>query len=241
MQGAFAFRQIRGILEGMEYRLLGGTGVKVSELCYGTMSFGGDADEKTSAELFSACRDAGINFFDCANVYQKGEAERILGKLMAGSRDELVITTKGYGAMGEGPNDRGSSRYNLVRAVEQSLKRLNTDRIDLYFLHGFDNNTNLEQTMRALDHLVSSGKVLYIGASNFAAWQIATANGIADRQELAKFDCLQPMYNLVKRQAEVELLPLAKSAQIGVIPYSPIGGGLLSGKYGRAQRPEKGR
>ncbi len=225
----------------MEYRYLGHTGVRVSELCFGTMSFGGDADEQTSAELFRACRDAGVNFFDCANVYQKGTSERFLGKLMRGMRDELVITTKAHFPMGEGVNDRGSSRYHIVRAVEESLKRLDTDRIDVYFLHRFDEVTRLEETMRALDDLVRSGKVVYIGASNFAAWQIAKANGIADLRGFAPVDCIQPMYNLVKRQAEVEILPMAGSEGIGVVPYSPLGGGLLSGKYGKSKRPESGR
>ena len=225
----------------MEYRYLGRTGVSVSELCFGTMSFGGDADEPTSSDLFHACRDAGINFFDCANVYQKGTSERILGKLMAGSRDELVITTKAHFPMSEGANDRGSSRYHLVRAVEDSLRRLGTDRIDVYFLHRFDDVTRLEETMRALDDLVRSGKVVYVGASNFAAWQVSKANGIADLRGFAPIDCIQPMYNLVKRQAEVEVFPMAESEGTGVIPYSPLGAGLFSGKYGTGTRPDSGR
>ncbi len=225
----------------MEYRYLGRTGVSVSELCFGTMSFGGDADEATSAGLFRACRDAGINFFDCANVYQKGESERILGKLMEGSRDELVITSKAHFPMSGGVNDRGSSRYHLVRAVEDSLRRLGTDRIDIYFLHRFDDVTRLEETMRALDDLVRSGKVVYVGVSNFAAWQTARANAIAELRGFARVDCIQPMYNLVKRQAEVEILPMAESEGIGVVPYSPLGAGLLSGKYGKDRRPDSGR
>lgn len=224
----------------MEYRYLGNTGLKVSELCYGTMSFGGDADRKTSAELFKSCRDAGINCFDCANVYSGGEAERILGKLMAGSRDELVITTKTCMPMGEGPNERGLSRYRIVRSVEESLKRLNTDRIDILFFHAFDPPTPLEESLRAVDDLVSSGKVTYLGISNFAAWQIAKANGLADLHGWTRVSCLQPMYNLAKRQAEVEILPMAQSEGMGVLSYSPLGGGLLTGKYkGPAPTDEK--
>jgi aryl-alcohol dehydrogenase-like predicted oxidoreductase len=225
----------------MEYRFLGNTGVKVSALCFGTMSFGGDADEETSAAMFRRCREAGINFFDCADAYQGGRAEEILGRLMAGSRDELVITTKVFFPTGGDVNARGASRRHIVSAVEASLKRLNTDRLDLYFIHRFDDATPLEETLRALDDLVSQGKILYPAASNFAAWQVALALGISAQQGWARFACLQPMYNLVKRQAEVEILPLAQYQALGVIPYSPLGSGLLTGKYGPAQRPAAGR
>jgi len=225
----------------LEYKFLGNTGVQVSALCFGTMSFGGDADEETSAAMFHRCREAGINFFDCANVYQQGRAEEILGRLMAGCRDELIITSKVYFPMGEERNARGASRRHMMQAVEASLRRLNTDRLDLYFIHHFDDNTPLEETLRALDDLVRQGKILYPAASNFAAWQVAKALGISAKEGWARFECLQPMYNLVKRQAEVELLPLAQSEKLGVIPYSPLGGGLLTGKYGANQRPGSGR
>ncbi|MDJ0752157.1 MAG: aldo/keto reductase [Ardenticatenaceae bacterium] len=225
----------------MEYKFLGKTGVKVSSLCFGTMSFGGDADEATSAAMFKRCREAGINFFDCANVYQGGRSEEILGKLMAGSRDELIITTKVYFPMSADINGRGATRRHIMRAVEDSLRRLNTDYIDLYFLHRFDDVTPVEESLRALDDLVRQGKILYPAASNFAAWQVAKALGISARNGWARFECLQPMYNLVKRQAEVEILPMARSEEVAVIPYSPLGGGLLTGKYGRDQRPEAGR
>lgn len=225
----------------MEYKFLGNTGVQVSALCFGTMSFGGDADEETSAAMFQRCREAGINFFDCANVYGQGRAEEILGRLMAGCRDELIITSKVYYPMSEERNARGASRRHIMQAVEASLRRLNTDRLDLYFIHHFDNNTPLEDTLRAFDDLVQQGKILYPAASNFAAWQVAKALGISAKEGWARFECLQPMYNLVKRQAEVELLPLAQSEKLGVIPYSPLGGGLLTGKYGTDQRPESGR
>jgi len=225
----------------MKYKLLGNTGVRVSTLCFGSMSFGGDADEAASAAMFHRCREAGINFFDCANVYSRGRAEEILGKLISNCRAEIVLTTKFYGGMGADINARGASRYHLRQAVEASLKRLNTDRIDIYFVHHFPQDTPLEEMLRALDDLVRQGKILYPAVSNFAAWQIAKALGISARQGLARFEVVQPMYNLVKRQAEVEILPLAQSENLAVIPYSPLGGGLLSGKYAANLKPDSGR
>jgi len=225
----------------MEYRLLGHTGVRVSRLCFGTMSFGGDADEATSAAMFHRCRELGINFFDCANVYAHGRSEEILGHLIADCRDEVVITSKFWGKIGDDVNARGGSRRHIMLAVEASLRRLDTDRIDFYFVHHFDEDTPLEGTLRALDDLVRQGKVLYTGASNFAAWQVAKALGISAKEGWARFECIQPMYNLVKRQAEVELLPMAQSEKLGVVTYSPLGGGLLTGKYGPSRRPASGR
>jgi aryl-alcohol dehydrogenase-like predicted oxidoreductase len=218
----------------MDYVFLGGTGVRVSELCFGTMSFGGDADEDTSAALYARCREAGINFFDTADVYSNGASERILGKLMAAERDQLVIASKAYFPTGEGPNDRGTSRYHLTRAVEASLRRLGTDRLDVFYLHHFDQRTDIEETLRGVELLVQQGKVLHPAISNWSAWQAMLALGIEERRGWAKVACLQPMYNLVKRQAEVELLPMAQAMGLGVCPYSPLGGGLLSGKYARA-------
>lgn len=225
----------------MEYRLLGRTGVKVSQLCFGTMTFGGPADEEESARMFHRCLDAGINFFDCANVYNGGRSEEILGALMAGKREELVITSKVFGKMGDDINAGGLSRRHITRAVEDSLRRLKTDRLDLYFVHQFDVDTPIEETVRALDDLVQAGKILYPAVSNWAAWQIMKALGTSEREGLARFECIQPMYNLVKRQVEVEILPLAQAEQMGVIPYSPLGGGLLTGKYTRERRPDEGR
>lgn len=225
----------------MEYRVLGRTGVRVSRLCFGTMSFGGDADEATSAAMFNRCRDAGINFFDCANVYAGGRSEEILGRLMAGSRDELVITSKVHFPVGPGVNQRGLSRRHILLQVEASLRRLGTDRLDLYFVHCFDALTPMEETLRALDDLAAAGKIVYPAVSNWAAWQIAMALGLSALHGLTRFACIQPMYNLVKRQAEVEILPLAESEGLGVITYSPLGGGLLSGKYSAGTRPEGGR
>jgi aryl-alcohol dehydrogenase-like predicted oxidoreductase len=225
----------------MEYRLLGRTGVKVSCLCFGTMSFGGDADEETSATMFHRCREVGINFFDCADVYAGGRSEEILGKLIADCRDEIVLTSKVHFPTDSDVNARGLSRRHILLAVEASLKRLGTDRLDLYFVHGFDPDTPVEETLRALYDLVRQGKILYPAVSNWAAWQIAKALGISAREGLARFECIQPMYNLVKRQAEVEILPLAQAEQVGVISYSPLGGGLLTGKFGATRRPESGR
>ncbi len=225
----------------MEYNYLGPTGLKVSRLCLGTMSFGGDADEATAAAMFARCRDSGINFFDCADVYTGGRAEEILGKLSASCRDEVVIASKGYFPTGADVNARGATRYHLVRAVEASLRRLATDRIDVYFLHRFDDATPLEDTLRTLEMLVQQGKILYPAVSNFTAWQTAKALGIAERRGWAPIVASQPMYNLVKRQAEVEILPMASSEGIGVVPYSPLGGGLLTGKYGAGTRPSSGR
>ncbi|NEU29551.1 aldo/keto reductase [bacterium LRH843] len=214
----------------MEYRTVGKTGIKVSSLCFGTMSFGGIADERTSLDMFHRSREAGINFFDCANIYNNGVAEEILGKCIADCRDEIILTTKVHGKMG-GINDRGLSRRHITMAIDDSLKRLGTDRIEFYFVHAFDPNTPIEETLDALDDLRRQGKILYPAVSNWAAWQIAKALGISAKERLARFECIQPMYNLVKRQAEVEILPLAESEKMGVITYSPLGGGLLTGKY----------
>jgi aryl-alcohol dehydrogenase-like predicted oxidoreductase len=197
----------------------------------GTMTFGDSADEDESARMFRRCREVGINFFDCANGYAGGRSEEVLGRLIADCRDDVVITTKVGFPVGDGVNDAGTSRRHLRAQVEASLKRLNTDRIDVYFIHRFDPDTPIETTLRALDDLVHQGKILYPAVSNWASWQIATALGMSKYEGLARIECLQPMYNLVKRQAEVEILALAEKEQIGVIPYSPLGGGLLTGKY----------
>jgi aryl-alcohol dehydrogenase-like predicted oxidoreductase len=225
----------------MEYRFLGRTGVRLSRLSLGAMSFG--PDEEAAAGVFARCVDAGINHFDTADVYSGGRSEEILGRLVAraGCRDRVVIATKAYFPTGPDPNARGSSRYHLVRSAEASLRRLATDRIDLFYLHRFDDETALEETLRALDDLVRRGLVLYPALSNFAAWQVMKALAVADRHHLAPPVCVQPMYNLVKRQVEVEILPMCRSEGLGVIPYGPTGGGLLTGKYGAGERPAVGR
>jgi len=215
----------------MDYRLLGRSGVKVSRLCFGTMSFGGDADEQESARMFKACRDAGINFYDTANQFNKGRSEEILGRLMHGSREDLVIATKTFNATGDDVNARGNSRRHLTRALEASLKRLQTDRVDILYLHMHDPLVPVDEAMRALEDAVRAGKVLYPAVSNWAAWQVQQALGVQDASGWARLQAIQPMYNLVKRQAEVEILPMARANGVSVFPYSPAGAGLLSGKY----------
>ncbi|MFP3126484.1 aldo/keto reductase [Ectobacillus funiculus] len=225
----------------MEYRTVGKTGIQVSNLCFGTMSFGGNADEETSKAMYKRCREAGINFFDTADVYSGGRSEEILGECIAQERDSIVLTTKVFWPTGADVNARGLSRRHVIQGVEASLRRLKTDYIDFYFVHDFDHNTPMEETLRALDDLQRQGKILYPAVSNWAAWQITKALGISAKEQLARFELIQPMYNLVKRQAEVEILPMAASEQIGVITYSPLGAGLLTGKYGVNKRPEHGR
>jgi aryl-alcohol dehydrogenase-like predicted oxidoreductase len=215
----------------MEYKLLGNTGVKVSRLCMGTMTFGKEADKTAAEAIFRRAREAGINFFDCANNYGSGEAERILGGLIRESRDELVITTKVFNRIGADINAGGTSRRHIMAAVEKSLKQLQTDRIDLYFLHHFDKDPDMEDSLRAMEDLVRQGKVLYPAASNYAAWQIMRARAISRSEGWSPIRCIEPLYNLLKRQAEVEILPMAAAEKLGVITYSPLAGGLLTGKY----------
>lgn len=224
----------------MKYKDLGTTGIKVSSLCMGTMTFGNEADEKISEVLFNRCREVGINFFDCANVYAGGKSEEILGNLTRGIRDEIVLTTKFFGKVGEDVNAKGASRYHIRQAIEASLKRLQTDHVDVYFVHHFPEGIPLEVVLRNLDDLVRQGKILHIGASNFAAWQYEKALGISLKKGWNRVDVIQPMYNLVKRQAEVEILTMALDEHLGVITYSPLGGGLLTGKY-RHGKPAEGR
>ncbi len=225
----------------MEYRFLGTTGVRVSAVALGTMAFGGDADAATSEAIFRRCLEAGVNLFDCADVYSGGKAESLLGGLIRDVRNDVVLTTKAYFPVRDAPNARGASRYHLVQAVEASLRRLGTDRIDVFFLHRWDDATDIEETLRGVELLVQAGKILYPAASNFAAWQTMKALGVARSNGWAPLTCIQPMYNLVKRQAESELFPMALSEGLGVLPYSPLGGGLLTGKYGRERRPDAGR
>lgn len=224
----------------MKYTSLGKSGIKVSQLCFGTMTFGEAADEQMSADLYAMCRDAGINFFDCANVYAKGKSELILGKLCQDQRHEVLLATKAYYPMSQDVNARGTSRKQLRLALEGSLRRLNTDYIDVYYLHNFDTNTSLEETISTLHDFIREGKILYIGVSNFAAWQVMKAQGIIARELLTTISCIQPMYNLLKRQCESELLPMALNERISVFPYSPIAGGYLTGKY-LNNKPDEGR
>jgi aryl-alcohol dehydrogenase-like predicted oxidoreductase len=223
----------------MKYKVLGRTGVQVSQLCFGTMSFGGDADEAASAAMFKATRDLGINFYDCANNYNNGKSEEILGRLMRGSRDDLVVATKVFNKMRQDANARGSSRLNVGRSVDECLKRLQTDRVEILYLHQRDPLTPIDETMRALEDLVRAGKVLYPALSNHSAWETQAALAEQEKHGWARIQCIQPMYSLVKRQAEVEILPMAQANGLAVFPYSPAGGGLLSGKY--ADKAAQGR
>jgi aryl-alcohol dehydrogenase-like predicted oxidoreductase len=218
-------------MKNEQYRPIGRTGLQVSPLCLGTMTFGNESSEDESKKMFEAARDAGINIIDTANVYTGGEAERITGRLLKECRDEWILTSKFQGRTGPGPNDKRCSRRHVTRAIDATLSRLQTDRIEFYFIHNFDGLTPIEETLGALDDLVRQGKILYPAISNAAAWQIMNGLGISARDKLARFECIQPMYNLVKRQAEVELLPMAQAMQLGVLTYSPIAAGLLTGKY----------
>ncbi len=225
----------------MEFKWLGRTGIKVSSLCLGTMPFGREADEAASAAMFHLAREKGVNFFDSADVYAGGRSEEILGRLIKDVRSDVIITSKAYFQAGPDVNAMGASRRHLLASVEKSLRRLGTDRIDVFFVHRFDERTPLDETLRILDDLVRQGKILYTGASNFAAWQVEKALGAAARAGWVPFQVIQPMYSLVKRQAEVEILPMAQAEGLGVVPYSPLAGGLLSGKYGVGRKPETGR
>jgi aryl-alcohol dehydrogenase-like predicted oxidoreductase len=226
----------------MEYRNLGRTGLKVSELCLGTMQFGWTADETTSHEILSTAFEDGINFIDTADVYSRwaegnpgGVSENIIGDWMQKSsydRSKIVLATKVRGGMGEGPNDEGLSRAHILAAVENSLRRLKTDYIDLYQTHWFDEKTPIEETLSALDDLVRQGKVRYVGCSNYPAWRLMQSLWYAERDRVARFDCIQPHYSLVHRaEFEGELAEVCRTYGIGVIPYSPLAGGFLTGKY----------
>lgn len=224
----------------MDYVNLGRTGLEVSRICLGCLTFGGQADEKESRRIVDTAWDAGINFFDTANVYTETLSETYLGEALKGRRDRAVIATKVRGRMGPGVNDVGLSRKHIMDAVDASLTRLQTDYIDLYQVHSWDADTPLEETLRALDDLVRQGKVRYIGCSNFAGWQLTKSLWISDVKGLARFETVQPRYNLLFRDIEEELLPVCLSQDVGVIPYNPIAAGLLTGKHKRGQPPVAG-
>jgi aryl-alcohol dehydrogenase-like predicted oxidoreductase len=217
----------------MEYTRLGRTGLKVSRLCLGCMTFGREIDEAASLPIIQRALDAGVNFFDTANVYGNGASEIIVGKALKAQRHSIVLASKVFGQMGKGPNDRGLSRYHIMQAVEDSLRRLQTDHLDLYQVHRWDADTPIDESMRALDDLVQQGKVRYLGCSNFAGWQLIKALWTSDVNGLARFESVQPPYSLVRREIEHELLPACQDQQVAVIPYSPLAGGFLSGKYER--------
>lgn len=235
----------------MEYRLLGDSGLKVSALSFGNMTFGGESFFKGAGDtqleeakgFTDACIDAGVNLFDTADVYSTGKAEEILGKALGKKRDKVLIATKCHFRMGDDVNDVGQSRHHIVRACEASLKRLGTDYIDIYQVHNFDSLTSLEQTMRALDDLVRAGKVRYIGCSNLPAWAIMKSLSISDKRSLEKFVSLQSYYSLVARELEYEFVPLCVNEGMGILVWGPLAGGFLSGKYqrGKANDPNSRR
>lgn len=224
----------------MHYRRLGNSGLKVSALGLGTNSFGGRADETASARIIHQAIESGITFIDTANIYTNTESERIIGAALEGRRHEVVLATKAGLVRGEGPNRRGSSRYHLVSELEGSLRRLRTDYVDLYQIHTFDPETPLEETLRALDDMVRSGKVRYIGASNYAAWELAKALGISEREGLNRFVSTQVSYSLADRTPERELVPACLDMGVGIIPYFPLAGGILTGKYAAVDEVPKG-
>ena len=221
----------------MQHGRLGRTGLMVSELCLGTMTFGRELDEAGSEEIVNRFVEAGGNFIDTADVYENGVSEEITGRAIGDRRDDVVLATKVRFPMGEGPNDVGLSRKHIMAGCEASLRRLGTDYIDLYQVHCWDEATPLEETLSALTDLVRSGKARYIGVSNFMAWQIVKALGVSELHGFEKFVCLQPQYSLVERGIEDEALPACVSEGLGVIPWGPLGGGFLSGKYRRGERP----
>src|SRR4051795_9281343 len=234
----------------MEYRQLGRSGLRVSTITLGTMGFGGtgwatpvgNIDVEGARRQIAMCRDAGVNLFDTADVYSEGLSEQILGEALGKDRDEVLVATKVRGDMGPGPNDAGLSRHHIIRACEASLRRLGTDYIDLYQVHEWDGHTPLEETLGALDHLVNSGKVRYIGCSNYAGWHLMKALAISEGRGYQRFISQQIYYSLQSRDAEYELVPAGLDQGVGILVWSPLAGGLLSGKYRRGQdKPEGSR
>ncbi len=234
----------------MDYRQLGRSGLKVPALSFGTATFGGSneffkkwgaTDVKEAGQMIDLCLDAGVNLFDTADIYSDGASEEILGAALKGKRDRALISTKATFTMGPGPNDKGSSRYHLVRACEASLKRLNTDHIDIYFMHGYDALTPPEESLGALDDLVRSGKVRYIGCSNFSGWHLMKALGTSEKYGLARYVVYQGYYSLVGREYEWELMPLCVDQGVGTMVWSPLGWGRLTGKIRRGQPAKDGR
>jgi len=227
----------------MTYRNLGRTGVQVSALCLGAMNFGAPTPEDESLHMIDLALDGGINFIDTANVYNAGESERIVGRALKanGRRDDVVLATKVHGEMGSGPNDRGNSRYHIVKACEDSLRRLQTDHIDLYQVHRPALSIPQDETLRALDDLVRAGKVRYVGCSTHPAWMVMEALSVSERLGITRYISEQPPYNLVDRRIENELVPLAQRYDLALLPWSPLAGGVLAGRYNREGVPEGSR
>jgi aryl-alcohol dehydrogenase-like predicted oxidoreductase len=220
----------------MEYRRMGQSGLKVSELCLGTMTFGRGTDAAEGKRLVDLAFDAGINFFDTANTYGDSQSEVFLGQALQGRRRDAVVATKFFNPTGHGPNDSGMSRVHIMQAVEDSLRRLQMDYIDIYYIHHVDIETPLDEMLRALDDLVRQGKVRYTACSNYEAWRLMEAVWIAEANGLARFVAYQPQYSLVVRDIEQEIIPACQLKGIGVVPWSPLAGGFLTGKYAPGQR-----
>ena len=221
----------------MNYQKLGRTGLKVSEICLGTMTFGDHVSESNAQEILGVALDAGINFIDTADIYADGRSEEIVGKLLKGRRDSVVLATKVGFKTGSGPNDIGLSRKHIMKAIEDSLLRLKTEYIDIYYAHLPDYDTPIQESLSTMDSLVRQGKVRYIACSNFSAWQLCKALWVCELHNLARVECIEPPYNLLARDIEYELLPLCSSEAVGVCVYNPLAGGLLTGKYDPAKLP----
>jgi aryl-alcohol dehydrogenase-like predicted oxidoreductase len=219
----------------MKFRQMGSSGLRVSVIGLGTNRFGQQVEQAEVNRIMDVAIERGLNFIDTADVYTKGNSESSLGIALKGKWDKVVLATKGFNATGEGTNDRGSSRYHLLNAVEASLRRLQTDHIDLYQMHRWDDSTPIQETMRTLDDLVRSGKVRYIGASQYAAWQLAKANMLAEMRHWTAFATIQSHYHMLEREVEKEVLPYCREDNIGFIPYFPLAGGFLTGKYKRGE------
>lgn len=225
----------------MEYRQLGRAGVRVSVIGLGTNRFGTDSvPQREVNRIVDAAVDMGINFIDASDTYGRGRCEETLGQALKGRWDRFVVATKGVLPMGDGPNDRGASRYHLVQAVEASLRRLQSDHIDVYYAHRWDDTTPIEETLRALDDLIRTGKILYLGASAYASWQLAYANLLAELRGWTPFVVLQSEYHMLSRQVECEVLPYCRAHGVGFVPYYPLAGGFLTGKYRRGELPPAG-
>ncbi|NJN44717.1 MAG: aldo/keto reductase [Anaerolineae bacterium] len=219
----------------MQYRNLGHSGLKVSAIGLGTNQFGGKADQETVNDILAAARDTGINFIDTADVYQKGRSEETIGNAIQSRRGAYLIATKFRHPTGDGPNEGGTSRHHIMESIHASLRRLNTDYIDLYQVHSWDADTPLEEMMRTLEDLLRAGKVRYIGASNFTAWQLTRANALAEMRGWTQFVSIQPHYHMFERKIEGELIPACEYLNVGVLPYFPLAGGFLTGKYRRGE------
>ena len=224
----------------MEYRRLGNSGLKVSEICLGTMTFGHSTDEAESERMVHLAWDACVNFFDTANSYGEGESEVLLGKALKGRRRDAIVATKFFNPMGPGPNESGMSRVHIMQAIEDSLRRLQMEYVDIYYIHHVDTQAPLEEMLRALDDLVHQGKVRYTACSNYQAWRLSEALWLSKSLNLAQFVCYQPLYNLVTRDIEQELVPLCEHKGLGIVAWSPLAGGFLSGKYKPGQRTQTG-